>query len=154
MSSIKLKVLMLQRVANIWKQWDIVEVSHTQAKNYLIPKLLAREITKEEIELLDKKLWDKAKNSREVLHSRHIIAEKLHTKEIIFEEKWSAWKMFWWIWEHEIIEKIRKEFWVTLEKKNIVLPDWHHLKKEWMYDLKLNLWSDVFARITINIKIV
>lgn len=154
MAKAKLKVLMLQRVAWVWKEWDIIEVSYSQAKNYLIPKNLAREVTQDEVQIIKKKESEKSKNTREIMHSRHIIWEKLHWKEFVFEEKWQSWKMFWWVSEKDIIDRINKEFKISLDKKNIILPEWHHLKKEWEYDVKLNLWSDIYSKILIKLKIV
>lgn len=149
----KLKVIMLQRVAWIGKQWEIIEVSHTQARNYLIPKWLAKLVTTQEIDNLTKKKETQQKTTRENIFNRHKIAELLHTKEVSLELKWSWEKVFWWIQELDIINKIEKDYWIKLEKKNIILPEWHHIKKVWTYDIKLNLWSDVFARITLDVKI-
>lgn len=150
----KLTVLMLERVAWIGKQWEILEVSHSQAKNYLIPKWLAKLVSKEEIEKLAKKKESQVKNTRENVYNRHKIAEQLHTKEIVLEVKWNWDKIFWWIQELDIIARIEKEFGIKLEKKNIVLPEWHHIKKAWKYDIKLNLGSDVFARIELDVRVV
>lgn len=154
MATDKLKVLMLQRVAWVGKQWEIVEVSHSQAKNYLIPKWLARLVTTQEIEKLENKKDAQLKNTRENIYNRHKIAESLHTKEIIIEAKWSGDKIFGWIQELDIINQILKDYKIKLEKKNVILPDWHHLKKAWKYDIKLNLWSDVYARISLEIKVI
>ena len=154
MSTDKLKILMLQRVANVGKQWEIVEVSYSQAKNYLIPKWLARLVTQQEIEKLENKKVTQEKNTRENIFNRHKIAEMLHTKEIILEAKWSWDKIFGCVQELDIVEKISKDFNIKLEKKNIVLPEWHHLKKAWKYDIKLNLGSDVFARIVLDLRAV
>jgi len=154
MSWEKLTVLMLERVAWVWKQWEIIEVSHSQAKNYLIPKWLAKLVSKEEIEKLAKKKESQVKNTRENIYNRHKIAELLHMKEIILEAKWNADKIFGWIQELDIIAIIEKEYSIKLEKKNIILPEWHHIKKAWIYDIKLNLWSDVFARISLNVRVI
>lgn len=154
MAADKLKVLMIQRVASVGKQWEIVEVSHSQAKNYLIPKWLARLVTQAEIEKLENKKDAQAKNTKENIYNRHKIAELLHTKEIIVEAKWSWEKIFGWIQELDIIDKIFKDFKIKLEKKNILLPDWHHLKKVGKYDIKLSLGSDVFARIIIDLRAI
>lgn len=152
MSKDKLQVLMLQRVAWVGKQWEIVEVSHTQAKNYLIPKWLARVVTEKEIENLKKSIDNKSKNSKEVIFERHKIAEILHWKEIIFEARWSSEKIFGWIQELDIIAKIEKNFKVKLDKKMIILPEWHHIKKVGKYDIKINLGSDVYIKMSLDLR--
>lgn len=153
MAADKIKVIMLQRVAWIWKQWEIIEVSHTQAKNYLIPKWLVKLITKEQEDQIEKKSRMQAKNTRDNIINRHNIAEMLHWKTLEMEAKWSWDKIFGWVQELDIISRIEKEFSVLLEKKNIVLPEWHHIKKAETYDIKLNLWSDTFTRITLVLKV-
>lgn len=150
----KLTILMLQRVAWVGKQWEIIEVSHSQAKNYLIPKWLAKLVSKEEIEKLAKKKESQVKNTRENVYNRHKIAEILHTKVVVIEAKWGSDKIFGWIQELDIVAGIEKDYGVKLEKKNIVLPEWRHIKKAWKYDIKLNLWSDVFARIELDLRVV
>jgi len=154
MAGEKLTIIMLQRVAWIGKEWEIVEVSHSQVRNYLIPKWLARLVTQAEIQKIEKKKTEQIKNTRENVFNRHKIAELLHMKEIILEAKWNADKIFGGIQELDIVNLIEKEKWIKLEKKNIVLPEWHHIKKAWKYDIKLNLWSDVFARISLDVKVI
>jgi large subunit ribosomal protein L9 len=154
MATDKLKVLMLQRLAWVWKQWEIVEASYSQAKNYLIPKWFARLVTDQEVEKLENKKVTQLKNTRENIFNRHKIAESLHGKELIFEVKWSWEKIFGWIQELDIVEKINKEYGCKLEKKNVILPEWHHLKKIWKYDIKLNLWSDVYAKIVLDLRVM
>lgn len=154
MAGEKLTIIMLQRVAWIGKEWEIIEVSHSQAKNYLIPKWLAKLVTQEEINKIAKKKEEQTKNTRENIFNRHKIADALHMKELILEAKWNADKIFGGIQELDIITRIEKEFSIKLEKKNIILPEWHHIKKAWKYDIKLNLWSDVFARISLDLRVV
>lgn len=150
----KLKIQMLKRVANVWKEWEIIEVSYSQAKNYLIPKWLAKLVSIDQIEALEKKKDNQAKNLKNLIFNRHKIAEELNWAEIIFEAKWGKDKIFWWIQEIDIAAKINKDFWIKLEKKNVILPEWHHLKKAWKYDIKLNLWTDVYVRIVLDLRVI
>ena len=154
MSTEKLKIQMLKRVAWIGKEWEIIEVSYSQAKNYLIPKWLAKLVTVQQELANQKKKDDQAKNLKNLIFNRHKIAESLHSKEIILEAKWSGDKIFWWIQELDIINKIYKDFWVKLEKKNVILPEWHHIKKIWKYDIKLNLGTDVYVKIVLDLRVV
>ncbi|EKE28610.1 MAG: 50S ribosomal protein L9 [uncultured bacterium (gcode 4)] len=153
MATDKLKVIMLQRLAWVGKQWEIIDVSYSQAKNYLIPKWFAKLVTAQEVEKLENKKETQLKNTRENVYNRHKIAESLHWKELVFEAKWSWDKIFGWIQEQDIAEKLNKEFGCKLEKKNIIMPDKHHIKKAWKYDIKLNLWSDVYAKIVLDLKV-
>lgn len=151
MSSQKIKIIMIKRVAWIWKENDVVEVSHSQAKNYLIPKWFARLASDQDIKNIEKKKNDQEKNLRDLRFNRHKIAEALHSKNIILEARWDGEKIFGWISEADIVDKINKEFGIKLEKKNVILPEWHHLKKAWTYDIKLNLWTDVYVKMSVEL---
>jgi len=50
MSNDKVSVQLLQRIANVGKEGEIIEVSHAYARNYLIAKKLARLATSDLIQ--------------------------------------------------------------------------------------------------------
>lgn len=154
MTTKNLKVMLLQRIANIWKEWEIVETSYSYAKNFLIPKKMARVITDAE----EKELANKAKRDEkrrvENLENKHKIAEELNGKEINFELSWKKEKIFWSITELDVVAKIKKDFWYEFEKWNIVLPDGKHIKKTGTHDVKVNLGKDVYIKLSaiVNLK--
>ncbi|MDD2487359.1 MAG: 50S ribosomal protein L9 [Candidatus Gracilibacteria bacterium] len=150
----KLKIQMLKRVAGIGKEGEIVEVSYSQAKNYLIPKGLAKLVSKEQVEALEKKKDNQVKNLKSLIYNRHKIAESLNGKEIIFQAKGSGDKIFGGIQELDIIERLNKEFGIKFDKKHVILPDGHHLKKVGKYDIKLNLGTDVYVKIILDLRVI
>jgi large subunit ribosomal protein L9 len=139
MANDKLRVKLLVRIAGIGKEGDIVEVSHAQAKNALIPKKLAVLIDDRAFEEEKARVKKRQDEKRHVVENRHKIAETLHAKTIRFELAGSGEKIFGGIGEHEIIERIKSDFGVTLERKHIALPDGHHLKKAGSADVKIHL---------------
>ena len=153
MAGEKILVKLLKRLAGIGKEWEIVNVSHSQARNYLIPKGFAVEASQkllEQEEILKKK---KSENRLQNVEGRAKIAELLHTKELIFELRGQGEKVFGGIGEHEIIEQIKKDFDVELEKKNILLPEWHHIKKAGKTDIKIHISEDTYIRMTVDVKV-
>lgn len=153
MTTKELKVMLLQRIANIWKEWEIIETSYSYAKNFLIPKKMARVITDAE----EKELANKAKRDEQRrvtnLENKHKIAEELNWKEINFELSWKKEKIFGSITELDVIGKIKKDFGVEFEKGNIILPDWKHIKKIGTHDVKVNLWKDVYIKLSANVSL-
>ena len=147
-----MKVLFLELVPNVWHKWDIKEVSDSYARNVLIPKWLAKRLTPQDeakIRLDEKK---KEAQRRELIENRHSIVEKLNFKTLEFEAKTKEdKKIFWSIWEHEIINKISKDFQVKLQKKHIDMPNWH-IKKIGSSDVYVKLWQDSIAKLTIIVK--
>lgn len=152
MSSNTVSVQLLQRIANVGKEGEIIEVSHAYARNYLIAKKLAKLATPELIKKEAEKKKKAQDNKSHLVEARHEIAKKLHNTTLIFELAGSKDKIFGGIGEHEIIMEIKKQHSVELEKKHVLLPEGHHLKKVGVTDIKINLGSDVHVKMHIEIK--
>lgn len=152
MSNNTVSVQLLQRIANLGKEGEIVEVSHAYARNYLIAKKLAKLATPELIKREAEKKKKAQDNKVHLIEARHEIAQKLHDTTLLFELAGSKDKIFGGIGEHEIMTEIKKKHGVELEKKHILLPEGHHLKKVGATDIKINLGSDVYIRMRVEIK--
>lgn len=147
-----LTVEMLVRIANKGKPWDIIEVSRTEARNFLIPKGYARELTREmqlERERKEKKL---SENARSLIEESYRIRDLLHGKTIVFELAGSEKKIFWSIGEKEIIDRIARDYGVKLEKKHIKIPTGHHLKDVGTWDIQVHLWPQVYIKMHLEIR--
>ncbi len=147
-----MKVLFLQLVPNVWHVWDIKEVSDSYARNFLIPKGLAKKLDEageKKLKIEEKK---KEENRRNLVDNKHKIVESLNGKELFFTAR-TSWngKIFWWIGEHDIIDKIYKDFWIQLEKKHIDMIDWH-IKKIGKKDVFIKLSAESISKITIIVK--
>lgn len=147
-----MKVLFLKLVPNVWHVWEIKEISDSYARNFLIPKWFAKKLDKleeEKIKLEEKK---KEESRRNLVDNRHKIIELLNGKTLTFKAKTlNNWKMFGWIWEYEIIEKIGKDFDINLEKKHIDMME-GHIKKLGKKDIYIKLSSDSIVKITVIVE--
>lgn len=145
-----MKVLFLENVLHVAKKWDIKEVKPGYAQNMLFPKKYAVELTPE----VEKKYKDWLKkedaNRRELLENRHNITELLNGKEFHFTLRtWTNNKVYWWIWEKDIIKEIQKKHKIELTKKHIFLPNAHHIKTLWEHQVYIKLWKDASAKIKV-----
>lgn len=147
-----MKVLFLKHVVNVWKPWEIKEVKAWYASNMLIPQWLAVELTPE-VERQHKEKQKKEEKHRQMLiEDRHKIVEILNWQKFDFLMKaWNNQKIYWWVWEKDIISQIKKKFKIELSKKHIDMPDWH-IKKVWETQVYVKLWKDAMAKIIINLK--
>ena len=147
-----MKVLFLKHVVNVWKEGEIKEVKTWYAANMLLPKWLAIELTPETEKKYKDKLKREEKHKRELIDNRHKISETLNNQKLNFTLKtWANHKVYWWIWEKDIITRIKKKFKIELSKKHIDMPDWH-VKKLWENQIFIKLWKDAMAKsfIVIN----
>jgi len=146
-----MRVLFLKHVINVGKPWEIKEVKPGYAANMLFPQWLAVELTPEAEKKHKDKLKKDEKHRMELIENRHIIAEELNHKKLEFTVKtWSNHKVYWWIWEKDIIEEVKKKFKFELTKKHIDMPD-GHLKKIGEHAIYIKLWKDAIAKIFIVI---
>lgn len=53
MPSTKLSIELLQDIANLGRKGSIIEVSSSQARNFLIPKGIAREVTQDRLKKIE-----------------------------------------------------------------------------------------------------
>ena len=146
-----MKVLFLKHVINVWKEGEIKEVKPGYAANCLFPKNLAVELTPAEERKYKDRLKKEDSHRRELIENRHKIVESLNWKTIEFTLKTGAnWKVFWGIWEKDIIREVKKLFKIDLTKKHIELPG-GHLKKLWEQFIYIKLWKDASAKMVANI---
>lgn len=146
-----MKVLFLQLVPNVGHTWEIKEISDSYARNFLIPKWLAKKLTPEEEKKLEKDKKAEEEARRNLVENRHKIIETLNGKTLIFKAKTlENGKMFWWIKEQDILQKISKDFDIHLEKKHIDMID-GHIKKIWKKDIYIKLW-EIMAKVMIIVE--
>ncbi len=152
MANNTVSVQLLQRIANVGKEGEIIEVSHAYARNFLVAKGLAKIATPELIKREAEKKKKAQDNKSHLIEARHEIAEKLHNNTVSFELAGSKDKIFGGLGEHEIILEIKKVYGVELEKKHVLLPEGHKLKSVGVTDIKINLGSDVNIKMHVGIK--
>jgi large subunit ribosomal protein L9 len=83
----KLTVELLVDIANVGRHGDIIEVSSSQARNYLIPKKLAKEITAERMKQIEVEKKRSADQARMRLEQAFDIQKQLDGQKIEFTLK-------------------------------------------------------------------
>ncbi len=147
-----MKVLFLKHVINVGKEWEIKEVKPGYAANMLFPKGYAIELTAEAEKKHKAKLKKEETHKREMVENRHNLTEILNHKKLEFKLKtWANHKVYWGIWEKDIIAEIKKKYKIELSKKNITMPD-GHIKKLWENQIFIKLGKDAMAKVFIIIK--
>jgi large subunit ribosomal protein L9 len=147
-----MKVLFLKHVINVWKEWEIKEVKPWYAANMLFPKWYAIELTPAAEKQHKEKLKKQEAHKREMIENRHNLSEILNHKRLEFTLKtWANHKVYWGIWEKDIITEINKKYKIELSKKHIEMPEWH-IKKLWESQVYIKLGKDAMAKVFIVIK--
>lgn len=119
-----MKVILNQDVKGQGKKGDIIEVSDGYARNFLFPKNLAKEATKENINVLKGQKESQEYREKKALEEAEAI--KSQVDEVIVKIKAKAGdngKLFGSVTSKEIAEELKMQHHIKLDKKKFVLPD-------------------------------
>lgn len=147
----KLSVELLVDIANVGRRGEIIEVSSSQARNSLIPKKLAREITPDRLKQLEVEKKRSADQARLRLTEAFSIQKRLDGQSLEFtlKGKWS--KVFGGLNEHEIGSRINQKYGIAFEKKDIKLPNKTHIKTAGSHLVYLHITRDTLAKMIVNV---
>ncbi len=151
MSTAKLTIELLQDIANIGRKWSIIEASSSQARNFLIPKWLAREVTEERLKRMQIEKKREQDTARIRLEKAFELQTMLEGKRVTFALKGKNVKIFGWLGEHEVASKIREKFGIAFEKGDIKLPNRTHIKTVWEHLVYIHITRDTHAKIIVEV---
>ena len=119
-----MKMILLQDVKSVGKKGDLVNVSEGYAKNFLLPKKLAVEATKSNLNDYDLKQKAEAKRKQEELEKAQATAKALEDKVVTIKVKTGGnGKLFGSVTNKEIAAELEKQHKIKIDKKKIVLAD-------------------------------
>ncbi len=145
-----MKVILLQDIKNVGKKDEIINANDGYARNFLFPKKLALEATKENLlELQAKKDSQKHKKNLEIEEFKKQ-ADKI--KDIVLELKvksGSNGKIFGGITAKEISEELEKQYSTKIDKKKIILKE--TIKNIGRFSVDIKFGEGITAKLTLNI---
>ncbi len=146
-----MKVILLQDIKNVGKKDEIINANDGYARNFLFPKNLAIESTKDNLlKLQAKKDSQKHKKNLEIEEFKKQ-AEKI--KDITLEIKVKAGangKIFGGVTSKEISEELKKQYKMEIDKKKINLKE--TIKNVGKFSIDIKFGEGVSAKLTLDIK--
>lgn len=145
-----MKVILLQNVKGSGKKSDIVNVSDGYALNYLFPKKLAIEATKNALsELNAKNNADEYKKDQLIKESKGL-AKKLENAKIIIRAKsGDNGKLFGTVTAKEISNEISRQLSLSIDKKKIVFDE--PIKSLGIKIVNVKLYGTITAKLNLEI---
>lgn len=153
MSTAKTTIELLADIANLGRKWAIIEVSSAQARNFLIPKWLGREITKERLEKLANDKKRDQDRARERLEKAFEIQKILEGQTLSFALAGKNGKVFGGLDEHAIGKRVNEKYGIAFEKNDIRLPNKTHIKTAGTHLVYLHITKDTMAKIIVEVEI-
>ena len=143
-----MKVIFLEDVRGKGKKGELKEVSDGYARNYLLPKKLAKEATADTLNTF--KLQEKARQAQIAREKEeaHANVEKLEHMIVLVSAKAGAnGRLFGAVTSKEISEELEKQHGMVIEKNKIVLPE--PIKNYGSYEVKCKFGYEITGTIHV-----
>ena len=145
-----MKVILLQDIKNVGRKEQVLEANDGYARNYLFPKKLAIEATKDNMAKLQAKKTSEANKKKAEIDANKEIAKKIEKMELTVKAKVGEnSKIFGGITSKEIAEELKKQHNFEIDKKKIVLKE--TIKNLGRYTAELKFGDGINAKLTVNV---
>jgi large subunit ribosomal protein L9 len=146
-------VILMQDVKALGKKGEIVKVNDGYARNFILPKKLGMEATKQNLQVLSNQKASEEKKQRELLEEARNYAKKL--EELTIKVKIKAGeggKTFGSVSTKEIAVAAKEQFGLELDKKKLILND--PIKNAGSYTVPVKLHPQVIAEMKVKVEAV
>lgn len=145
-----MKVILLQDVKALGKKGDLVNASDGYARNFLLPKNLAREANAQAMN--EYRNAENSKNFKIATEKKQAEDYKAQLEGKTFEMKAKAGqggKLFGSITAKQVAEEIKKQYNINIDKRKVVLES--DIKEFGSYKADVKLYSGIVANITVKV---
>ena len=146
-----MKVILTQDVRGQGKKGQMVEVSDGYARNFLLPKKLAKEATADNINTM--RMNDKATMERQAKERAEAveISNRMRNFTVVITAKGGGGgRLFGSITNTEIADALAQQQKINLDKRKIVLTD--PIKNVGTYTVKCKLGYEITGELTVEVK--
>ncbi len=143
-----MKVILLQDVQGHGKKGDIVVINDGYAKNFLIPKKMAVEATKQMMNEIAQKTAKEARLLKEERDAAETLAKELKGITVTVLAKFGGEKMYGSITNQDVADAL-KNMGYSIDKKKIVIKD--AIKSVGIYDAEIKVYKEINAKIKVKV---
>ena len=146
-----MKVILKEDVKGLGKKEDMVNVSNGYARNFLLPRGIAVEVSPSNLNIM-KARKEAAMTKSERDHARASeYAEKLAQKTVVIKSKAGGnLRLFGSVTGKDIADEIKKSFKIDIDKKKIVLEE--PIRNIGEYDVEIKLVSGLTAKVNVKVE--
>lgn len=145
-----MKVVLLTDVKGHGKKGDVVEASDGYARNFLLPRGLAKEATKGVLNEVKGKNEAVAYHKEQELIAAKETAAKLEGGKVTIKSKaGDNGKLFGKVTNQNVADAIKYQLHVVVDKRKVVIPD--GIKTVGSHGVEIKVYPEVSAKITVEI---
>ena len=142
-------VILTQDVKNLGKKGEKVSVSDGYARNFLMPRGLAKEANAQAIsELKNREAAQAFKQAEELRHAREAAAQITGKTVVLTAKAGQNGKLFGSITAKEIAEGLREQYGVAADKRKITVAE---IKAFGTYECEVKLHPQVTAKMFVRV---
>lgn len=145
-----MEVILLQDVAHLGKQNDLVKVRPGYGRNLLLPKGLAALATESQRKQLEERLKQDARREEKIMSQLQLIVDTL--KSTVFQvaaKSGTSGKIFGSVTNVQLADAIKKQKNINIDRKKITLAE--DVKNLGSYTANVNLHKDVEVAISFEV---
>ena len=145
-----MKVILLQDVKSLGKKGELVEASDGYARNYLLPRKIAREANAQAMN--EYKNAENSKNFKIATQKAQAEQQKkmLEGKKIVMTAKaGQGGRLFGSITAKQVAEEIKKQYNIVVDKRKVVLEC--DIKEFGTYKAEVKLYTGISANIDVQV---
>lgn len=145
------EIILTDSVPGLGAEADVVKVRRGYARNYLLPRGKAYEVTKSSLRELDNLKKKRAEREARELNDAEELARRINKSRLIFKlETGETGKAFGSVTTQDIVTRLKNEVGVDLDRHRVHLE--HPIKTTGEHELAIKLHHDVTANLKFEVK--
>lgn len=141
-----MKVVLLEDIKGKGKKGELIKVNDGYARNYLLPRKLAKEADAQAMNEIKNAEESKAFHKKTQTEDAKKTAEKINGKSIkLFAKAGQGGRLFGSVTSKEIAEELKRQYKVDIDKRKIVLDG--DIKAFGTYECEIKLFGGITAKI-------
>lgn len=145
-----MKVILLQDVKSLGKKGELVEASDGYARNFLLPKKIAREANAQAMNEYknaeNSKNYKIATQKAQAEHDKKVLEGKVFN---MTAKAGQGGRLFGSITSKQVAEEIKKQYNIAIDKRKVVLEC--DIKEFGTYSAEVKLYTGISANIDVKV---
>ena len=147
-----MKVILLQDIQGTGRKDQVIEISDGYARNFLLPRKMAKEATAEALNALEKSKGADRHRQEVRRQEAETAARELKGKVIQIEARGGeSGKIFGSITNDQIASALKAQHGVEIDKRKLELAE--PIKSAGQFFVTLKLYAGISTRMIVNVKI-
>ncbi len=145
-----MKLVLLQDVKSLGKKGEMVNASDGYARNYLIPKGIAKEVNNQVMNEFKNAENSKKYKTEQEIAAANAAKAKLDGQTVLIKAKaGQGSKLFGSITSKEVSVEIKNKLGLDVDKRKIVMSD---IKSIGSFKAEIKLYTGITAKLTVEVE--